>query len=514
MSSIAFHPIYLPINQGHGNARRISIDNTTNELVALMDADDIALPNRFYKQIALFLNNDKLDICGGQITEFIGDESNIIGRREVDISDSEIKKDLKKRCPMNQVTVMFKKSAYNIAGGYIDWYCEEDYYLWARMVQNGLTFENVNDDVVNVRTGLEMSSRRGGWKYFLSEKQMQRYLYDEGIISRFRYLYNVGIRFGGEIVLPNFLRNYLFKFMRKKYIPICDNLDTCGKEESMKVYGTQPFSVAMCVYGKDNPEWFDRALKSVVIDQTVKPNEVVLVVDGPIPESIDAVIKKYSQICAGGGITLLVHKFETNQGHGNARRKSLELTSNAIVALMDADDISVADRFEKQITCFVDNPELTIVGGNITEFIEDINRIVGKRIVPEFDEGIKKFMQTRCPMNQMTVMFRKDDIQSVGGYIDWYCDEDYYLWLRLALANKKFYNLQNNLVFVRVGEEMYQRRGGWQYFSSEAKLQRFMLNKKIISVPTYVMNLMKRFIVQVLLPNAVRGWVFQKFARS
>ena len=117
-------------------------------------------------------------------------------------------------------------------------------------------------------------------------------------------------------------------------------------------------------------------------------------------------------------------------------------------------------------------------------------------------------------MNQVTVMFRRADVAEVGGYIDWFCEEDYYLWLRMALAKKQFANVPENLVNVRVGKEMYRRRGGWKYFKSEAGLQKFMLRKKLISVPTYAANVTKRLIVQVFLPNKLRGWVFRKFARS
>ena len=117
-------------------------------------------------------------------------------------------------------------------------------------------------------------------------------------------------------------------------------------------------------------------------------------------------------------------------------------------------------------------------------------------------------------MNQMTVMFKKSSVEKVGGYIDWFCDEDYYLWLRMALAGMKFQNVDETLVYARVGKEMYQRRGGVKYFKSEAKLQGFMLKNKIISLPTYVINVAKRLVVQVLLPNKLRGWVFKKFARK
>lgn len=117
-------------------------------------------------------------------------------------------------------------------------------------------------------------------------------------------------------------------------------------------------------------------------------------------------------------------------------------------------------------------------------------------------------------MNQMTVMFKKQCVESVGGYLDWYCNEDYYLWLRMYLADMRFANIPDVLVKARVGKEMYQRRGSVKYFKSEAKLQKYMLDNKIISLPTYCLNVLKRLIVQVLLPNRLRGWVFRKLART
>ena len=117
-------------------------------------------------------------------------------------------------------------------------------------------------------------------------------------------------------------------------------------------------------------------------------------------------------------------------------------------------------------------------------------------------------------MNLQTVMYRKSKVIEVGGFIDWYCEEDYYLWIRMTMAGHKFYNLQESLVNVRVGEEMYKRRGGVRYFKSEARLQKYMLDHKIISLPRYLYNVVIRWAVQVAMPNSVRGWVFQTFARK
>lgn len=273
----------------------------------------------------------------------------------------------------------------------------------------------------------------------------------------------------------------------------------------------EPFSVSMCVYGGDNPEDFDAAVNSVV-EQTVMPDEIVLTVDGPIPGAIEAVIEKYRSRL--GEKEFKVVYLEKNMGHGEARRICFENCSHDLIALMDADDLSVPERFEQQLSYFSAHPELAAVGGLIHEFIGSPDNCVGKRIVPETDTEIKQYMQKRCPMNQVTVMFRKNAVADVGGYIDWFCEEDYYLWIRLALGGYQFGNVQKNLVNVRVGEEMYQRRGGMKYFKSETKLQGFMLKNKLIGLPRYTINVCERLILQVLMPNKIRGFLFQKLARK
>lgn len=269
------------------------------------------------------------------------------------------------------------------------------------------------------------------------------------------------------------------------------------------------FSVCMSVYHNDAASEFMDAVMSIC-NQTCSPDEIILVIDGPIPDllqvTIDALREKLEII--------KVIRLERNMGHAIARQTGLDAAKNELCAVMDADDIATPDRFEKQLKAFEHHPEVSVVGGLINEFIQRPDNVVGTRIVPEHDAEIKSYLKSRCPMNLVTVMLKKSDVMKVGGYQDWYCEEDYFLWIRLALAGYKFYNIQDNLVNVRVGEEMYQRRGGNKYFRSEARLQRYMYDHSIISWPRYAYNVIIRWIVQVAMPNRVRGWVFQTFARS
>ena len=269
----------------------------------------------------------------------------------------------------------------------------------------------------------------------------------------------------------------------------------------------QKFSVSMCVYGKDNPEWFRVAVDSI-LNQTVKPSEVVLVVDGPVPKELDSIICEYEK-----NPIFKVIRLKENGGLGNALKISVENSTYDIIARMDSDDISVKDRFEKQLK-LMEETGADIVGGGMTEFIDNENNIVGYRDVLKTDAEIKIDMKKRCPMNHMTVMFKKEAVLRAGNYQHWHYNEDYYLWLRMMLCGCTFANLEEALVNVRVGKDMYQRRGGWKYFKSERDLQKYMRKNKIIGFGTYFVNVTKRFIVQVLLPNRLRGWVFQKFARK
>lgn len=271
----------------------------------------------------------------------------------------------------------------------------------------------------------------------------------------------------------------------------------------------QEFSVITSVYAKDDPEFVKTALESITTNQTHKPDEVVLVVDGPVSAALSDLIKEFEHNPLFSVIWL-----PENKGLGNALRIGVEKAKHKIVARMDSDDVSVPDRFEKQLAYMESHPECDLVGGQITEFIGDETNVVGERIVPCGSDEINRYMKQRCPFNHMTVMMRRSSVLEVGNYVDWHYNEDYYLWIRMALASCRFANLPDTLVNVRVGKEMYARRGGWKYFQSEKGLQDFMLHHRMISLPRYLYNVAGRFAIQVAMPNRLRGFIFQKLFRK
>ena len=203
-----------------------------------------------------------------------------------------------------------------------------------------------------------------------------------------------------------------------------------------------------------------------------------------------------------------------NKGLGNALRLATENCKYSLIARMDSDDIAVENRFEQQLRFFTLQPELDIVGGDINEFIDETSSFTGRRAVPTDNVQIYENIKKRCPMNHVTVMFRSEAVKSAGGYIDWHYNEAYYLWIRMMQHRAIFANTGTVLVNVRVGEDMYRRRGGYRYFKSEAKIQKYMLKNHIIRFPRFMINVTERFILQVLMPNSLRGWIIKMFART
>ncbi len=268
------------------------------------------------------------------------------------------------------------------------------------------------------------------------------------------------------------------------------------------------FSVLMSVYAKDRPAWVREALDSV-LSNTIKPAEVVVVVDGPIPADLQAVLDEFSAKYPQIKLCPLVK----NGGLGPALAYGLQQCSNELVARMDADDISLPDRFDKQLVYFAAHPQTAVLGGQIQEIDGDSLQPVAVRTVPQADPEIKQFLKTRSPFNHVTVMFRKSTVLAVGNYIPFLLMEDYYLWVRLAAGNYQMANLPDILLNVRVDGAMYGRRGGWKYFKSNLAISQKLREMGLISWPVHVFNATARFCVQVLMPNSVRSYFYRKALR-
>lgn len=219
----------------------------------------------------------------------------------------------------------------------------------------------------------------------------------------------------------------------------------------------EPYSVLMTVYKKDNPEYFRKSLASM-LNQTVIPDEVVVVTDGPITDNLQAVVdeldSKYPRI-------INEIQLEENVGLGSALQIGVPKCKNELIARMDSDDISLPDRCRLQLEAFADNPQLDIVGYSIKEFSGNIDNIVGERKVPETNEAIYKFAKLRDPFNHPTVMFRKSKVLSSGNYGDYRKNQDSDLWIKMLSQNAVCMNLTDDQFRFRFDEATYARRKNW-----------------------------------------------------
>ena len=268
------------------------------------------------------------------------------------------------------------------------------------------------------------------------------------------------------------------------------------------------FSVLMSVYFKESPSYLEAALSSV-FTQTVMPDEVVLVEDGPLTSELDETINKFENEYPN---ILKVVKFETNRGLGQALHDGLLECSNEIVFRMDTDDIAHKDRFEKQFKIFKEK-NVDAVGSNITEYDETMTTETSKRVVPELDKDIKTMAKARNPINHMTIGFKKQSVIESGNYLDMMYFEDYYLWVRMMSKGYKFYNIQEELIDVRGGNDMIKRRGGKKYIKPIINFEKAILKLGYISKFEFFKNVIQRVIVS-LIPNSFRFFVYKKILRK
>lgn len=263
------------------------------------------------------------------------------------------------------------------------------------------------------------------------------------------------------------------------------------------------FSVLLSVYYKEKPEYLKQSLDSV-FSQTKRASQVVLVEDGPLTPELNSIVSDYC---------LQYQELETvplpeNRGLGLALAEGIQHCKYELVARMDTDDIARQDRFELQLKEFEKNPDLDICGSHVLEFEGTKDIIVTQRKVPLTDEECKKYQRKRDAFNHMTVMYKKSAVLSAGNYQHCPLMEDTLLWVNMFKNGAKAMNIDDYLVYARIGEGMYERRGGWAYFKKYKQARKRIYDTGYISWWDYMVTLLVQFVVS-LLPNSLRGGVFK-----
>lgn len=207
--------IQLKENQGLGRALNEGLQHCTHDLVARMDADDVAKKDRMQREIEVFNKYPDVDVVSSWIDEFEVDISNVIATKKLPEYPFQVSNFAKRRCPINHPVVMFRKSAVLLAGGYRHFKLFEDYYLWVRMLLNGSKFYNIQESLLWFRTSNDMYRRRGGLKHALNEIQFQNQLRKMHFISLWQEITNIMIRFTARVI-PNSCRKFVYTtFLRK-----------------------------------------------------------------------------------------------------------------------------------------------------------------------------------------------------------------------------------------------------------------------------------------------------------
>ncbi|HHX67666.1 MAG TPA: glycosyltransferase [Gallicola sp.] len=270
------------------------------------------------------------------------------------------------------------------------------------------------------------------------------------------------------------------------------------------------FSVLMSVYKNDDSKHLKSALESIYENQTLKPNEIVIVLDGPLTSELYNTIDKFKN---DKDPIVIIVPLEKNVGLGEALRIGTTYCSYEYIFRMDADDISDSKRFESQVKYLKNNPNIDVLGSDIKEFSVDYrNENMRIRHVPNFHREIVKMAKRRNPMNHVTVCIKKSALEKCGGYETLLLLEDYFLWLKMIVNNCRLENMNEALVYVRTGKDFNHKRSskiritGWRilqdymYENGMIKKWETVLNmlyiKSFVGMPSFVKRILYSFVLR------------------
>jgi len=280
-----------------------------------------------------------------------------------------------------------------------------------------------------------------------------------------------------------------------------------GFDESSSSSAAGGISVIFSVYWNDDPDHFLQAFNSVC-QQTRPASEIIIYVDGRVSVRLAQLLT-----CLSTSTGVRTIWGEKNIGAGLGRHKAIIDSENEIIAIMDSDDISLPDRFEKQLR-FMESQNLDVVGGFIEEFESRPGDCKIVREVPLLYSDISKFCKFRCPMNNVTVMFRKEAYFRAGGYSSQRVGEDYLLFYRMIKLGVSMANIPEVLVFVRAGYGMFKRRRGFSYWLAEVAIATVMLRDKRINVFEWVFSIFSRLFFRLLPAAFIRSAYLRFFRRN
>lgn len=270
------------------------------------------------------------------------------------------------------------------------------------------------------------------------------------------------------------------------------------------------YSVLMSVYKKEEPEYLKASIESI-LNQTILPDQFIIIKDGPLTEKLDEVIAQAEK--ANPNLIDIICN-EINIGLGPSLAKGVLASKNELIARMDSDDYSAPERCERLLRLFEQDNDLGIAGCYESEFIDSIENVVAIHKVPETDEEIRKFMRRRCAILHPTVVFKKSEVIRSGNYRSVHLYEDYDLFARMILEhNVKGYNIQEPLYHIRVSNDFFKRRGGFRYAKTVLKFKWGMFRKGYMSIGDFCISGLGQALVSIM-PNKLRESFYMMFLRK
>lgn len=260
----------------------------------------------------------------------------------------------------------------------------------------------------------------------------------------------------------------------------------------------------MSVYKSEKPTYLDRSLQSVWEDQTRKPDEVILVQDGPVADELSSVIGQWKDRL-GEALVLLVN--ETNLGLTKSLNKGIKVAKGEYIARMDSDDISLPDRFLHQVEFMDSHTDISVLGGSIQEF-NDKDGIIGERHFPADTASIKQYIHKASPVAHPAVMIRKSLFDEGVLYNEEYrTTQDLALWFDVLATGHQMANLDEYVLQFRRETNVYQRRKNKVDSRLELKIHLKGIKTLFGFSPIKSLYPVARYILR-LMPNSVIHWFY------
>lgn len=259
-------------------------------------------------------------------------------------------------------------------------------------------------------------------------------------------------------------------------------------------------SVLIAVHYAINPIQVKVSIESIFHQKSI-PRQIIIIADGPINAALSDYLSKinlkYNQI--------MILYLKENKGLAFALNQGLQKSNYELIARLDPDDVVVNNRFYEQKKNFDKNQYLSVCGS----YSQETYKCKKKRLIkkPLMDNEIKAAMKIKNPIIHSTVMFKKSDIQLVGGYPLIYKCQDYLLWIKCMEKSLIFKNIDKALVTSKLDKSLMKRRD-MKYFRFEKKIYSYMLEKKIINCYLFYLNILFRFILRSL-PYPLKFLLYQ-----